>query len=485
MKLAAYGIVAVTCLMIGSSHDDARGQTGAAPDTPLHDRNAGAAVAAVANRPDANIVDAGFFGMHIAAQLDDGWPTVPFGIQRTWDSWPSVSWSALNPAREAYHWAVLDALVDDSLRHGVDLVYTFGYVPSWASTNAAGKCGAAPAGSCYAPTIRAWKDFVSRIVARYKGKIRYWELWNEPDADNFWRGSNAQMVAMAREAHAVVEAAGGTLLSPSPQGMRAWQWLDNYFSAGGAAYTDVISFHGYLHGAPEMLPTLIANIRRVQARHGLAALALWDTEHSWGAADWPMGADENQQAAWLARYLLLSFSQGIQRSIWYGWEHFSWGTLYDRRTRKILKPGIAYRELHKWMTGAALTDCQPRRNTLYRCRLLRPNSYRAEILWSSGDPVRYKIPAGYACLKALDGRAVPVAGGQWLRIEMTPVLLEYPAADERTPTAYSADKTANGQANKRIPTDGRPLRCFRNAPGNGVAQPSPPAPSMAASVARR
>jgi hypothetical protein len=369
------------------------------------------------------IVPAQFFGMHLAAQSADGWPSVQFATQRIWDSWPGVSWADINPSQGSYDWSKLDALVSDSLSHGVELVYTFGYVPAWASTNAGGACNGATAGSCYAPQTQAWTDFVTQITTRYKGKIKYWEMWNEPNAGNFWQGSNAQLVAMAKAAAPIIHNNGGVVLSPAPQGTNSHVWMDGYFAAGGAAYTDITTFHGYLYSAPEAITTLADNMRSLQGKYGLSSQQLWDTEHSWGDSTWPMGADQDQQSAWLARYVVLSFSKGIDRSFWYGWEHFNWGTLYDRTTKQILKPGVAYREVYNWMVGAGFSTCT-NSGSVYQCQLSRTNGYQGTIVWNANGQSAFPVPTGYTKMRTIDAQSTAVSGGQSVTIGMKPVLLE-------------------------------------------------------------
>ncbi|OGB22804.1 MAG: hypothetical protein A3I66_12910 [Burkholderiales bacterium RIFCSPLOWO2_02_FULL_57_36] len=371
------------------------------------------------------IVAPEFFGMHLAAQSHEGWPSVKFGIQRTWDSWPGVSWNVLNPSAGVYNWTTLDTLVNDSVAHGVELVYVFGHVPQWASTNPSGNCDGSTAGDCYAPQAQAWRDFVAQITDRYKGKIKYWELWNEPNAGNFWKGTHAQLVEMARNAYPIIKNAGGTVLSPSPQGTSSHTWIDAYLSAGGGSYLDIVTFHGYLYGAPETLGTLVSNIRAVQNKHGLSAKPLWDTEHSWGDKSWPMGADQDQQSAWLARYIVLSFFHRIERSFWYGWEHFVWGSLFDRSTDTILKPGIAYREVYNWMIGASFQSCTTS-GSAYQCRITRANGYEGLIVWNGSGNSNITVPPGYNRMRTLDATSSAVSAGQVISAGMKPVLIEKP-----------------------------------------------------------
>jgi hypothetical protein len=365
--------------------------------------------------------------MHLAAQLHEGWPTIPFATQRIWDSWPAVAWTDIHTGPGRFNWAQLDALVADSAQHGVDLIYTFGYVPRWASTNPDGDCSSTLAngapGSCYAPTVEAWNEFVSAITARYGSRIKYWEIWNEPNAGNFWKGSHQQMADMAKQAAPIIKTAGGAVLSPAPQGTNSHQWLDAHFAAAGSSYVDIVAFRGYLYGAPESIKNLVTDVRSVQVKYGISSKPLWDTEHSWGDASWPMGANEDQQAAWLARFLAMSYTAGIERTIWYGWEHFDWGTLFDRTTRRLTKPGIAYGEVHKWMAGSRFSPCT-NTNSVYECRIRRENGYEAVMVWHSTGSSSYSVPSGYTRLRTIEATQQPVSAGQQITLGMKPLLVE-------------------------------------------------------------
>src|SRR5436853_263554 len=81
-------------------------------------------------------------------------------------------------------------------------------------------CAGGP-GQCYAPySMTDWSNFIWALTSRYKYKIRYYELWNEPNASNWWSGSTSQMVQMASIAYGIIKKQdpGATVLSPAPQG---------------------------------------------------------------------------------------------------------------------------------------------------------------------------------------------------------------------------------------------------------------------------
>jgi len=133
--------------------------------------------------------------------------------------------------------------------------------------------------------------------------------------------------------------------------------MDEYLAAGGGAYADVVTFHGYLGSSngvadpPENIASLIANMKGIMASYGQGSKELWDTEHSWGN-DANL-ADQDHQAAWLARHVIVSWSTGVARSVWYLWDGADVGTLWDP-VNGIHQAGRAYGEVYKWRAGLKL-----------------------------------------------------------------------------------------------------------------------------------
>jgi hypothetical protein len=232
---------------------------------------------------------------------------------------------------------------------------------------------------------------------------------------------------MARVACSIIKRAGGTVLSPAPQGANAHLWLNDYFAQGGGACTDAVSFHGYLYGPPELIVPLVSNLRTVMLKYGLDGAQLWDTEHSWGDVSWPFGTTQDQRAAWLARYIVLSITSKVTRSIWYMYDSTEWGTLAEQSTERILKPGVAYEQIHKWTLGAVVRECALLAD-VYQCSLDRPETYQAQIVWNcktmDGQTARFKPPSGYTQYQTLQGKTVKIALGASVPIGMQPVLIE-------------------------------------------------------------
>ena len=399
-------------------------------------------VVAVCTRAQTTTTPGTYFGMHETDSAVNGWPSVAFGTYRAWNAYPLVGWADINTSPGVYNWTNLDNLVSLSRSHGVDVLYTFGRTPTWASSNPTGYCKYNPPGSCYPPASQQdWKNFVAAITTRYAGQIKYWEMWNEPNAINLWAGTTEQMVTMAQNAYPIITASSSAavVLSPAPQGTSAYKWMAEYLAAGATPYADAIAFHGYLASTngvsnpPEGIVALVRNMKSVMGQYGIESKPLWDTEHSWGAnTDLP---DQNQQSAWLARHVILSWSNGVARSIWYLWDSPNIGTLWDK-TSGIHKPGVAYGQVYKWLVGATLnTPCSIGSNYTWTCVLTTSTGEPEEVIWNSVTSVSETVPGQYSQYRDLSGNVYAVPSTQSIMAGANPLLLQTGGSTDAPPLA--------------------------------------------------
>lgn len=204
-------------------------------------------------------------GIQFYSRLDssDGfYPLVDAGMR--WTRVP-LSWAAIEPDNttpDNYIWSSLDYPVNNASQRGVHLILYIAGQPSWAATYAQGPV-------TYTTDII---EFVDALVERYDGdgiedapgspKVRYFELYNEPDnflvgpAKNggwgYWGDNGAGYANLLRTLYPVVKAAnpeanlvfGGIAMEPT--GAFNMQFLDDVLAAcQGKDCFDVMNFHYY------------------------------------------------------------------------------------------------------------------------------------------------------------------------------------------------------------------------------------------------
>lgn len=134
-----------------------------------------------------------------------------------------------------------DEIVDSAEAAGLDVLPILGYVPNWLVGDP------------------DWKtvfinDYVIPVVSRYKGRIKNWEVWNEPDVFNYnvLDGSADDYFDLLKQVSAairstdpsamVVSAAAANIVS---DGLSKWEWLQRLIDLGLSQYADVLNLHYY------------------------------------------------------------------------------------------------------------------------------------------------------------------------------------------------------------------------------------------------
>jgi len=158
----------------------------------------------------------------------------------------------------------------------------------------------------------------------------------------------------------------------------------------------------------------------VMSAYGQSAKPLWDTEASWGPAEHL--PNEEEQVSFVARHYILQWSKGVQRSYWYAWDDTRYGTLWDKN-RGLRKPGIAYREVYRWLAGATMTlPCAMASDSTWTCGLTRPGGYEALLVWNPSSTKWYKPAARFEQYLTLVGETFTIKGP--VPIGSQPILLQ-------------------------------------------------------------
>ena len=370
-------------------------------------------------------IDPSYFGMHATNQTADSamWPTVPVGAVRLWDT--HTAWNDLEPSNGTFNWQTLDMYLNLAQQHNVDVLYTFGHTAAWASSGSNSGCSQFPQ-SCFPPTnMQDWDNFVRAVVTHAAGRIKYWEIWNEANAANFWSGSTATLVTMATDAYNIIKTAdpSAIVLGPSVASLPPSEsaFLTDYFSHGGAAVTDVVNFHAHKVDAnnPDTVLNFVTAVKAVMAQQGLSGKPMWNTEGGWSPADANFAADP-RSAGYVAREYVLQQSNGVARFYWYSWNSkLGWGTMWTPSGTN--SAGVAYGQVYNWLVGAVMDPCAMAPDSTWTCALTRPGGNPALIVWNSAGTISYQPASTYKQYFDLAGNKNPINGP--VSIGYNPILL--------------------------------------------------------------
>lgn len=308
------------------------------------------------------VMPASFFGMHILQRANDSEIDVAFKTVRSHDMANGKGlWKNIQPTSSAdtsmWDFTDLDAWVDTHWEAGRELVFVLFGTPQWASARPTEEnayssyvggvhynqgLGAEPS------DMTKWDYYCTQIATRYLGKIKYYEVWNEPNyhndgtgpggySDCFFTGTWAKLSEMVRRANQAIKAVDPTakIISPAVQGWTATSGLsDAYFTgmmsaSDGASGTmknwvDIIAYHAYLP-SPNRTQDISAVIDRVKAcmtAAGVSGKELWDTESApWQAST--LNDAQFNQILW--RMWATMAAKGVARTIYYQWDNAALG----------------------------------------------------------------------------------------------------------------------------------------------------------------
>lgn len=410
------------------------------------------------------------FGIHQhGSQYHD---TTPYrmgtsvGSERFWDT--TVQLPALFPTDAAGTggaWDKFEARIKSAQAKGTDLIMVLGgSMPRWASSDPQGQYGrnsgcdlyggwqnSGVGGSSAPPRdLTMWKSMVDTLVKKAAGRIKFWEIWNEPyqcemltsatpkrvDATGL-QYNMAYLVQLAQVAHTSVKASknawgfshGLQVISPSFNATTLAA-LDLYLSLGGAKYQDITAMHNYCEEAygglansanptgdalapPETCHakwTITQNARNVLARYSnagnvkLSALPVWDTESRVSLPRTKIDIAPQ----FVARHYLMSALTGVDRSHYYTWDNNDAIALSTRTATGIYQQnaaGKAYEVLSGWLSGAVIKSVTPTTAPVMVVTIRRPGiTVDESIVWvPSGATAAWKVPTGMTKVTNLSG----------------------------------------------------------------------------------
>ena len=429
-------------------------------------------------------IPASFFGITLNASTTAWPPDVPFGtLGKTASGGPGggTYWSSLEPSNNTFTWASLDNLLAAAKTGGVsEVLYTFFETPAWASSNPTQSCFATANFNiygCAAPPryLGDWDRFVTALVTRYRGQIKYYELWNEPNVQSEYSGNVTEMVSMARDAYSIMKSVdpSAELLAPgvSLAGIQAYTpgcnlsecWLATYLKDGGASYADGASFHGKTCTAdnqicvqegiscPAMelpacedlgLKAQIDDVRTIMAASGLSGKPLINTEGGYSdevgmKALW---GSEEHQTAFLSRFYIVQASEGVTVAIWFSWlSNRQSGITGFGTTEYVAQNNQAYTTVRSWLLGSSFAGPCADEGGMWSCSLVTSVGQHDILAWAENDSLGVAYSPGQPA-QYQDINGTTHQGVSSIRLTEDPILIE------ESPSTATSSGTSSGSS---------------------------------------
>ncbi|MGQ9467862.1 MAG: hypothetical protein ACUVXE_00800 [Anaerolineae bacterium] len=247
------------------------------------------------------------------------------------------------PYRSA--WEKYDHIVSLAGRYGLDIIAVLSNPPAWSRADGDARGTFAPPDN-----VEDYGDFVYAVAARYRGHIRAYQVWNEPNIYPEWGEQPVDPAGYTRllctayrrikeadpEAVVLTGALAQTIgydFGPGPwTGMNEFVFLQRMYDAGAAACFDVLAVNDYiLWSAPtdrRLRPWAVTFARPVYLRdlmvaNGDAHKPIWLSEMNANAIpddptiqNW--GAYGQVTLEQQARYAPLAYERALREWPWVG-----------------------------------------------------------------------------------------------------------------------------------------------------------------------
>jgi hypothetical protein len=233
-------------------------------------------------------------------------------------------------------WKKYDDMVDLAEKYHVEFIARLSSTPEWARTQVTGT---------FAPPdyYTDYADFAAAVAEHYKGRVRYFQIWNEPNGNGEWGEQAVNPEAYTQllcetyrrlkavDSNIVVLAAA---LTPTNEvtgdNLNEFIYLQRMYDAGAGKCFDIMSVQGYgLWSGPtdQRLNPITVNysrplyLRDLMVRNGDEHKPIWISEMNWNAVPKDNGLPPNYGQVTLeqqARWAPLAYERARKEWPWIG-----------------------------------------------------------------------------------------------------------------------------------------------------------------------
>jgi hypothetical protein len=234
-------------------------------------------------------------------------------------------------------WEKYDDIVHQARDLGLGLILRLDTSPGWA------RSPSAPDGHAPPEDLEQWRRFVRLVAERYRGRVGYYQVWNEPNLAIEWGGQPVDPPGYARllrVAYETIKAAdpSATVLSAAlaptrderAEALNEVLFLQRLYDAGASGAFDILSANAYgLRSGPDDMRldhddvnfSRPLRLRELMVRNGDAAKPIWASEMGWNAAPPSLlGPNDYGHVSprLQARYTVRAFERARQEWPWMG-----------------------------------------------------------------------------------------------------------------------------------------------------------------------
>jgi len=329
----------------------------------------------------------------------------------------------MEPQKDVWNFSLLDRAIGDANTNGIPVILTLGQTPAWASRNPHSYSYYGMGATTPPVDIEDWKNYVRQLVVRYRGRIHYYEVWNEPNSEAFFSGTLEDLIELTKTAREVIKSEDPDAMIIGPSATTQQGYLLDFLNAGGGPLVDIVSYHLYSYGeAPEDDVRILADIETILDNSGESSREIWITE---GAAGTASSVDDPTTAALLMRKFIIDTTFGSGHFSWHSWgpgdKSCLGTTTADGNTPTLA--GSAFSVMSRWIANYTGSTAQIDANGNWQIALNSHGKVTAYLVWNPQKDSIWNPPSGFTP-NQIEDLSGPVSwAGSWITVTSIPILI--------------------------------------------------------------
>jgi len=221
-------------------------------------------------------------------------------------------WNQIEPFAGTWNWSLMDSMLNAAAANHLNISGLFLYNASWINSN-----------THTFPTNNypEWSAYVSNVVRHAAGRVRYWEVWNEPESFAAG-GTPADYARVVTNAYNAAKAADPNAQIGLSVASVDILYLERTIEAGARDHFDYICVHPYevlgslSSGQEALYMSIVSTIRKMLAAKNPAKwkVPIWFTEIG---EELSGQVTANLQAQDLVKAYTMAIAQGVSVIQWF------------------------------------------------------------------------------------------------------------------------------------------------------------------------
>jgi len=155
----------------------------------------------------------------------------------------TYEWSIIERVQGEWNFEMYDRITDNCIKSGLKIIALLAYDASWIHEDGIRRQYIPP------DRIPDFLNYVRRTVEHFRGKVDAWCIWNEPNFNHFWKGTDEEFIELSRLTADVIREVDSSAVIIGGSFNRLYffpeKFIKDFFKSGAMDKVDYIAFHPY------------------------------------------------------------------------------------------------------------------------------------------------------------------------------------------------------------------------------------------------